>query len=81
MAVGPGDHTAESNLRERVKVMKKRTEMQVTDPVVSRKVPVFDQHDRGGSSVFTSGVKALTVITAAAVAASVFVPVVLGIDI
>lgn len=59
--------------------MKKRTVMQATDPVVSRKVANPDLRDRGGSTVFTSGVKTLTAITAVTAVAGVFVPAVFGI--
>lgn len=59
--------------------MKKRTVMQATDPVVSRKVAIPDQRDQGGSIIFTSGVKTLTTITAVAAVVSVFVPAALGV--
>ena len=59
--------------------MTKRTLLQATDPVTSRKAAIPVQCDRAGKSVFTNGVKTLTAITVVAGVVSIFVPVVIGI--
>ena len=59
--------------------MIKRTLLQATDSVIARKAAIPVHRDRDGSSVFTSGVKALTAITVVAGVVSIFIPVVIGI--